>query len=157
MADRKDYRVRRHMKSHTGERRFVCEICDKAFLLKHHLKNHQRNVHNKIMNDEKTYGDYRPVLKYATPESILKFSTPESTLKLPTPESIIKLPANEYSEGDWTNMFIIVDIAVQLAKKCFITTPTCDVTRKCTPANGRLRANIAIEAFVKNITFMLTF
>ncbi|XP_052260336.1 histone-lysine N-methyltransferase MECOM-like isoform X5 [Dreissena polymorpha] len=37
--------IRRHMKSHTDERQYRCHVCGRAFRLKHHLKNHCRNVH----------------------------------------------------------------------------------------------------------------
>ena len=37
--------LRDHMTSHTNERNFNCSICDKSFLVKHHLKRHQANVH----------------------------------------------------------------------------------------------------------------
>lgn len=32
--------LRRHMRIHTGDKRFVCDICNKGFTQSHHLQNH---------------------------------------------------------------------------------------------------------------------
>lgn len=40
-------KLRRHMKSHTGERNYECSICFKKFLYSYNVVAHVRNVHEK--------------------------------------------------------------------------------------------------------------
>lgn len=40
-------KLRRHMKSHTGERNYECSICLKKFLYSYNVVAHIRNVHEK--------------------------------------------------------------------------------------------------------------
>jgi len=35
-----------HIRTHTGDKPFVCKMCNKAFARVHHLKRHQQTVHS---------------------------------------------------------------------------------------------------------------
>lgn len=49
-STKKKYNFERHMRSQTGEKPFLCEICMKAFTCKSYLKNHLGTVHKKKIN-----------------------------------------------------------------------------------------------------------
>ena len=44
------FMIRKHIKTHTGEKPFVCKYCNYSAIQKHHLKNHYQNKHGIDIN-----------------------------------------------------------------------------------------------------------
>ena len=53
-------KLRRHMKSHTGERNYECNICQKKFLYSYNVVAHIRNVHEKKSKNSRIECSYCP-------------------------------------------------------------------------------------------------
>ena len=43
------HNLKKHLLTHTGERRFKCDVCDAAFKQKAHLKTHLYKIHERVM------------------------------------------------------------------------------------------------------------